>query len=140
MEVESQKGGAFLKMLPNDQKVVVIKSTPIQCKSNFVEQGGEPKTEFRVTVQIEGDPKEVTWFISNRNVMGQLVAIAKHHNLSSLVDAKLLLKTSGTDLKNRAWFIVLLSAPGVQVLVKEVPAPAPHMAGQAWTCHRRSLN
>lgn len=112
MEAELQKGGAFLKMLPTDQKVVTIKSDPVQCKSNFVEYGKEPKNEFQIKVQIEGDQKEVTWSIGNRNVMSQLVALTKHHNLSSLVGAKLLLKTSGTDVKNRAWFIVILTAPG----------------------------
>jgi hypothetical protein len=102
-------------MLPNDQKVIVVKSDPIQCKSNFVEQGKEPKTEFRIKVQVEGDPKEVTWSIGNRNVMSQLVALTQRHKLSSLVGAKLLLRTTGIDLKNRSWFIVLLAAPGVQV-------------------------
>ena len=122
MEAELQKGGAFLKMLPTDQKVVTIKSDPVQCKSNFVEYGKEPKNEFQIKVQIEGDQKEVTWSIGNRNVMSQLVALTKHHNLSSLVGAKLLLKTSGTDVKNRSWFILLLAAPGVQV--NGVPTPA----------------
>jgi hypothetical protein len=131
MEAEIQKGGAFLKMQPDDQKIVIVKSDPIQCKSNFVEQGKEPKNEFRIKVQVEGDSKEVTWAIGNRNVLSQLVAITKYNNLSSLVGSRLVLRTTGTDLKNRAWFIVLLPESGNQV--KDVLTTSSQAASHGWT-------
>jgi hypothetical protein len=133
MDEESKKGGAFLKMLPTDQKIITIKADPVQGKSNFSEQGKEPKTEFRIKVLVEGEATEITWSVGNRNVMSQLVAIARQYKLQTLVGAKLMLKTSGTDIKNRAWFIMLMSAPGVQAPgFAQAPTSQPQDPGQAW--------
>jgi hypothetical protein len=132
MDEESKKGGAFFKMLPTDEKIVTILSDPVKAQSNFQEKDKPPKTEFRVKLIVDGQPGELIWGIGNRSVMSQLVGIARNYRLSTLVGAKLMIKTSGTDLKNRAWFIMLMSAPGMQAPVfpqaASAPAPAPAAA------------
>jgi len=143
MDEESKKGGAFFKMLPTDQKIVTILSDPVKAASNFQEKDKPPKSEFRVRLIVEGQEGELIWGIGNRSVMTQLVAIAKQFRLTSLVGARLLVKTTGTDLKNRAWFIMLMSAPGVQVQVFPQAAAAPMVqgapdSGQAWLDQQRA--
>ena len=150
MDEESKKGGAYFKMLPTDQKIVNILSDPVKAQSNFQEKDKPPKSEFRVRLIVEGQQGELVWGIGNRSVMTQLVAIAKQFRLNTLVGARLLVKTTGTDLKNRAWFVMLMSAPGVQAPVfpqgTAAPAPAPMPAaapqqmdqGQQWIEQQRA--
>lgn len=150
MDEESKKGGAYFKMLPTDQKIVNILSDPVKAQSNFQEKDKPPKSEFRVRLIVEGQQGELVWGIGNRSVMTQLVAIAKQFRLTTLVGARLLVKTTGTDLKNRAWFVMLMSAPGVQVqgFPQAAPAPAPAQApapatqqmdqGQQWIEQQRA--
>jgi len=147
MDEESKKGGAYFKMLPTDQKIVTILSDPVKAQSNFQEKDKPPKSEFRVRLIVEGQQGELVWGIGNRSVMTQLVAIAKQFRLNTLVGARLLVKTTGTDLKNRAWFVMLMSAPGVQAPVfpqataAQAPAPAavPQQMdqGQQWIDSQR---
>jgi hypothetical protein len=147
MEEESKKSGKFFKMLPTDSKNITILSEPEKGTSTFDnnnnQQHGQgqgqapkaPRTVFRFKVKEDGNPEELLWEVGNRTVMQQIVAITKQYNLQSFINVKLLVKTSGTDNKSRAWFIMLLSAPGVAGGVPTPPAPVNQSApdqGQQW--------
>ena len=148
MEEESKKGGDFFKMLATDQKTVTVLSDPEKTLSNFDQKQAEadkaagketkpPRTVFRLKVKDMASGEEKTWEVGNRSIMSQLVAIVKQFNLKTLAGAQLLLKTSGTDNKNRAWFIMLLGAPGLNLQgMPQAPAVGPSApvdpAGVAW--------
>jgi len=146
MEEESKKGGDFFKMLPTDQKTITVLSDPEKTVSNFDQKQAEadklagkepkpPRTVFRINVQDMATGGKQVWEFGNRTIMSQLVAIIRQYGLKTLVGAQLMLKTSGTDNKNRAWFIMLMSAPGMtaQAYQPAPPAqPAADPAGVAW--------
>jgi hypothetical protein len=142
---ESKKGGAFFKMAPTDEKRIVVLSDPEKGISNFDKPGPDgmittpdgkqkpPRTVFRLKVQVEGTQDELLWEFGHRSIMQQLVAIARQYGLQTFVGAHLIVKTSGTDNKNRAWFIMMLAAPQAaapQATPAQAPAQAP--TGQDW--------
>ena len=145
MDEESKKGGAFFKMAPTDEKRIVVLTDPEKGISNFDKPGSDgmvttpdgklkpPRTVFRLKVQVEGTQDELLWEFGHRSIMQQLVAIARQYHLQSFVGAHLIVKTSGTDNKNRAWFIMMLAAPQAAA-PQATPAQAPVQAtaGQDW--------
>ncbi|MDD5734829.1 MAG: hypothetical protein WCZ26_02880 [Methanothrix soehngenii] len=143
MEAESKKGGAFFKMEPTDEKRIVILTDPEKGISNFDRPGADgmittpdgkkrpPRTIFRMKVMVEGTKDELIWEFGHRSIMQQLVAIAKQNRLQTFRGAHLLVKTSGTDNKNRAWFLMMTSPP--QAAPAQAPSPASVLPeGQNW--------
>ena len=111
MESEASKGGKFLKFAENDQKVIEILTDPVKGQSRFSWPDGNPKTEFKLDVRQEGTMDVVVWAITNKDVMQQLLGIAKTNGLPSLVGCKISVAVRKTGEKSRAWFLQMLSRP-----------------------------
>ncbi len=156
MDEESKKSSGFFTMKPTDQKYIVTLTDPEKGTSTFGQnqnaaQNGQaqpqqsqaqqkpPRTVFRIKVH-EGqalgqwNAEELTWEVGNRTVMSQIVAAVRQFGLKTIKGAVWMVKTSGTDNKNRAWFLMLMSAPGFQNPgFASTPAAAPAMdQGQQW--------
>jgi hypothetical protein len=155
MDEESKKSSGFFTMKPTDQKYIVTLTDPEKGTSTFGQNAAQgqaqpaqqpqaqqnqkpPRTVFRIKVhegQAPGqwNPEELMWEVGNRTVMAQIVASVRQFGLKTIKGAVWMVKTSGTDNKNRAWFLMLMSAPGVQNPgFASAPASTPMDKGQSW--------
>lgn len=135
MDEEAKKKSNYFHMEPTDQKIITVMSNPVKGVSSYDQKQQQnqnqqgpakaPRTVFTMSVMVDGETDPIPWEFSNRSVMSQFVAAAKQYNLKSLIGCRFMVKTVGQTIQKKEWFILLLSAPGLNLNIAPPVASQP---------------
>ena len=142
MDEAASKGGSSVRFAENDEKLFKIVKDPEVGVSKFPKKDGSPKQEFRFTAIESTDPKtERIWFVTNWQVIQQLVAHRKRMGLNTFVGCVFYAKVQNKSSMNPVWFVDLKDWPGKQAQpqgqvlrspAQPTPAPVAQDSGVAW--------
>lgn len=140
METASKKESNFLTFAPNDLKVIDILSEPVEGVSRYPWPDGTPKKEFKISVREQNATKVLTWAITSRDIMQQLIAIMAINQLPAIMGCRVQVAcrpdptptTNGLPNKKKEWNIQLLARPDGKPIIalNMAPPAAPAAQGQ----------